>query len=72
MVYQKGPDILLEAIPYILHYHPNAKFIFAGDGDMKTGLEHRAAQLGISHCTRFLGHQGECIRVVRERVLREE
>ncbi|MCX5681628.1 MAG: glycosyltransferase family 4 protein, partial [Candidatus Omnitrophica bacterium] len=42
MTAQKGPDLLLEAIPYVLGHRPNAKFIFAGDGDMKGGLERRA------------------------------
>ena len=56
MVYQKGPDVLLEAIPYILKYHPNAKFVFAGDGDMRWGLEDRARHMGVSHATRFLGY----------------
>ncbi len=55
---QKGPDILLEAIPSILHHHHHAKFIFAGDGDMRGALEHRARELGVSHAVRFIGHQG--------------
>ena len=54
---QKGPDILLEAIPFVLHNHHNAKFVFAGDGDMRGHLEHRAYELGVSHATRFVGHQ---------------
>jgi glycosyltransferase involved in cell wall biosynthesis len=52
---QKGPDILLEATPAILEYRPDAKIVFAGDGDMRGWLEHRAHQLGIAHATRFLG-----------------
>lgn len=57
MTSQKGPDLLIEAIPFVLRYHPNAKFVFAGDGDMRWSLEHRARHLGISHATRFIGHQ---------------
>jgi glycosyltransferase involved in cell wall biosynthesis len=57
MVYQKGPDLLVEAIPAILHYYPNAKFIFAGDGEMRSQAENRAQQLGVTHATRFLGFQ---------------
>jgi glycosyltransferase involved in cell wall biosynthesis len=55
MVYQKGPDLLMEAIPGLLHYYPNAKFIFAGDGGLRRSLEHRSWQLGVAHATRFLG-----------------
>jgi glycosyltransferase involved in cell wall biosynthesis len=57
MTYQKGPDLLVEAIPFILNYYPNAKFIFAGDGDMRHSVESRAWALGVSHATRFLGHR---------------
>lgn len=57
MTYQKGPDLLVEAIPYILYYYPHAKFIFVGDGDMRYSVESRANVLGISHATRFLGYR---------------
>ena len=57
---QKGPDLLLEAVPGLLRYHENAKFLFVGDGHMFWELRERARQLGVSHATRFLGHvQGE-------------
>ena len=55
MVYQKGPDLLLEAIPSILKFHPHARFVFAGDGEMRGIVESRAHQLGVAHATRFLG-----------------
>jgi glycosyltransferase involved in cell wall biosynthesis len=53
---QKGPDLLLEAIPGLLRHYSNAKFIFVGDGHMRGELERRAHQLRITHATRFLGH----------------
>jgi len=56
MVYQKGPDILVNAIPYILHYYPNAKFIFAGDVEMRWQVEEQAVHMGVGHACRFLGH----------------
>ena len=55
ITYQKGPDLLLEAIPDVLKDWPNAKFIFVGDGYMKSHLEDRAHQLGVAHATRFTG-----------------
>src|ERR1051326_5972208 len=57
VVLQKGPDLLVQAIPYILKFYPRAKFIFAGDGEMRGEVEHRAQQLGVAHATRFLGFQ---------------
>jgi len=56
LVYQKGPDLLLDAVPYILKYYSNAKFVFAGDGEMRWGVEEQARSMGISHATRFLGY----------------
>lgn len=63
MVYQKAPDLLVEAIPYILGYYPHAKFVFAGEGGMKPHVECRAHDLGVSHATRFVGFKtgGELI-----------
>ncbi len=52
---QKGPDILLEAVPGILEHRPDAKVVFVGDGDMRPQLEHRAWQLGVQHAVRFTG-----------------
>ena len=57
MTSQKGPDILLDAIPHILKFYGNAKFVFAGDGDIRGAVEARAHQIGISHATRFLGQK---------------
>ena len=57
MVYQKGPDLLVEAIPHILKYYPGAKFLFAGDGEMRPAVERRAQALGVAHATRFIGFQ---------------
>jgi glycosyltransferase involved in cell wall biosynthesis len=55
---QKGPDLLLEAVPGILHNRGDAKFVFIGDGYMKQRLEHRANELGVGHAVRFLGAMG--------------
>jgi glycosyltransferase involved in cell wall biosynthesis len=52
---QKGPDLLLEAVPGILEHRHDAKIVFVGDGDMRAYLEHRAHELGVNHAVRFLG-----------------
>ena len=56
MSYQKGPDLLVEAIPLVLQKHKNAKFIFMGEGDMKSACEHRARNIGVQKACRFLGY----------------
>jgi glycosyltransferase involved in cell wall biosynthesis len=55
MTYQKGPDLLLEAVPDVLKDYPQARFIFVGEGEMKNHLIHRANELGINHAVRFTG-----------------
>ena len=59
IVYQKGPDLLVGAIPYILKYYPNAKFVFVGDGEMRAEVEQLARNTGVSHATRFLGKKSD-------------
>jgi glycosyltransferase involved in cell wall biosynthesis len=57
LAYQKGPDLLVDAIPYILRFHPRSHFVFAGDGEMRAHAERRANALGVAHATRFIGFQ---------------
>lgn len=52
---QKGPDILLEAIPMVLAVRRDVKFIIVGDGYMREDLQQRVIKLGIGHAVRFLG-----------------
>ena len=52
---QKGPDLLLEAVPGIVSYRADAKVVFVGDGDLRGHLEWRANQLGVRHAVRFTG-----------------
>lgn len=53
---QKGPDLLLEAVPGILSVRPDAKIVFVGDGYMRNALEQRANELHVRHAVRFLGN----------------
>jgi glycosyltransferase involved in cell wall biosynthesis len=55
MVVQKGPDILVRAMPSILRFYPHAKFVFAGDGHMRNEVCGLAHQHGVAHALRMLG-----------------
>ena len=55
MVVQKGPDILVSAMPSVLKFYPHAKFVFAGDGHMRNDVCGLAHQLGVGHALRALG-----------------
>lgn len=52
---QKGPDLLLEAVPHVLHGRPDAKVVFVGDGDLRPVLARRSHELGVAHAVRFTG-----------------
>jgi len=56
MSYQKGPDLLIEAIPLILRNHRNVNFIFAGEGDMTDVCQDLAKGLKVNDACRFLGY----------------
>jgi glycosyltransferase involved in cell wall biosynthesis len=56
MSVQKGPDLLVEAIPGILKHRPDMKFIFIGDGGMRSYCESRARDLNVQDACRFLGY----------------
>jgi glycosyltransferase involved in cell wall biosynthesis len=55
MATQKGPDLLLEAVPSILNSRGDAKIVFVGDGYLKPRLQERAHKLGVTHAVRFIG-----------------
>ena len=52
----KGPHLLLEAAPHVLKLYSAARFVFAGDGQMREGLEQRARDMGIAGNVEFVGH----------------
>lgn len=54
--YQKGPDLLVKAIPHVLNNRWDAKFIIAGKGGMRDHLEYLADDLGVSDSVRILGY----------------
>lgn len=56
MKYQKGPDLLVEAVPHVLRRRWDMKFVFAGEGDCRGSCQSRAAELGVADSCRFLGY----------------
>jgi len=52
---RKGHYDLLEAWPEIATEIPDAHLVFVGDGPERSGLEHRAAELGCAETVHFLG-----------------
>lgn len=59
---QKGPDLLVEAIPQILKNRFDMKFVFIGTGDMRSQCEQRARELNVSYACRFLGYTSASVK----------
>jgi glycosyltransferase involved in cell wall biosynthesis len=47
LVYQKGPDLLVEAIPQVLRKRWDVQFIIVGNGDMRQWLEEQCRTLPV-------------------------
>jgi glycosyltransferase involved in cell wall biosynthesis len=45
LAYQKGPDLLIEAMKTVSRNHPDAKLLVAGEGDMRQSLMDQAKDL---------------------------
>jgi glycosyltransferase involved in cell wall biosynthesis len=52
---RKGHDDILAAAPAVLAANPKVRFVFIGDGILRTRLEADATRLGIRHAIHFLG-----------------
>lgn len=55
MATQKGPDILIDAIPTVLADRPDAKFVMVGDGYMTKALVAKVHELGVADSVCFTG-----------------
>ncbi|HEY5960194.1 MAG TPA: glycosyltransferase family 4 protein [Polyangiaceae bacterium] len=55
LCWDDGPDLLLDAMPGVIEFRPDAKLVVVGDGEMRGFLGQRASELGIAGSVRFLG-----------------
>ena len=55
LISNKGPEILIKSIPWVLLRHPGTQFVFIGDGPLLDRLKTKAAQMDILHAVSFLG-----------------
>jgi len=62
MSMQKGPDLLVEAIPYVLRQRPDVRFVFIGEGDMRAECERKARELGVANACKFLGYTPSSVK----------
>ncbi len=65
LIFNKGPQYLLEAAPEVLRAHPETEFIFVGDGPLRADLQKRARQMGVAGRMAFLGTQRDVASILR-------
>jgi len=53
---QKGPDILIKAIPRVLDNREDVRFVIAGEGGMKKNLKALVKKVNIQEAVKFLGY----------------
>jgi glycosyltransferase involved in cell wall biosynthesis len=59
MVWQKGFDYLLQAVPHIFKNNNNVTFLIVGDGPLRVDLEKLASELNISEQVIFTGFRSD-------------
>jgi glycosyltransferase involved in cell wall biosynthesis len=55
MVYKKGFNTLITALPEIVSQYPQVRLVFGGDGPLRGELASEADRLGVSNHVSFLG-----------------
>jgi glycogen(starch) synthase len=59
LVYEKGFQVALEALPQIIERQPNTRFVVAGSGTHEEELKKQAAELGLMEHGNFVGWIGD-------------
>lgn len=56
MAHQKGPDMLVGAIPHVVNKRWDVQFIFAGEGEMRPHCEYLSDMFNVRSNCHFLGY----------------
>ena len=59
LVYEKGVQHLVHAIPHLRDRHPGLRVVIAGDGPYRPDLQEQARHLGLDRTIRFAGFMTE-------------
>jgi len=57
--HQKGHTYLIAAAPRIIRAFPNVRFVFVGDGPLRSRLENQIRRLGLEDYFHFLGFRSD-------------
>lgn len=58
LVYEKGVQHLIAALPRLRHAHPGLRLVIAGDGPYRSALELEVDRLGLGQAVTFPGFLG--------------
>jgi glycosyltransferase involved in cell wall biosynthesis len=61
---QKGMEYLIDAFPGVLDRYPDAVLVIVGDGELRAGLEKRAAEKGLDGRVVFTGIRDDIPRML--------
>jgi phosphatidylinositol alpha-1,6-mannosyltransferase len=59
LIHRKGHDLVLRALPRIRAVCPGVRYVIAGEGPARPGLETLARELGVTDCVEFVGRVPE-------------
>lgn len=64
LVFQKGHEFLVHAMPSVLTRFPQALAIICGEGSLRTELEQQIRDLGLGGAVRLLGNRTDIFRLL--------
>jgi glycogen synthase len=64
LVYEKGAQYLVHALPYLRRHHPGLRLVIAGDGPYRPDLRGEVQRLGLDGVVSFAGFVGEHLPAV--------
>lgn len=64
LIERKGHRYLLSAIPGVLEKHPDARFIFLGEGPLRSELENIVGELNLGSVVQFAGFRDDILKIL--------
>ncbi|RPJ58390.1 MAG: glycosyltransferase, partial [Acidobacteria bacterium] len=65
LVPHKGQKYLIEAAPLVLQQAPDARFLVLGEGELRTALERRIAELGLREHVVLPGFRNDVLALLK-------
>jgi len=65
LIQNKGPQYLVQATPYILKYHPEARIYIVGEGPLKDELMRQVISQNLEDNVHFLGNVSDVLPVLQ-------